>query len=166
MATLQEGVATNGEPWKGQMERTISMDIREEGKDLKEAAEQTLNVILDLTLDGTIRWASPTWQTVVGTPLDSVLGKPISDLLFGDKLVFEEAVKAMQKDDSTSRIVRFQVEMGPDSLLKSNDSQDAEDDPADGEIAITILELEAQGIMVYDMPSGGVSHVSGYSYIC
>jgi len=161
MATLQEGVATEQEPWRGQMERTISMDIREEGKDLKEAAEQTLNVILDLTMDGTIRWASQTWQTVIGTPLDSVLGKSIGDLLFGNKLVFEEAVKAMQQDDSTSRIVRFQVEMGPDSLLKPDEeSQEAEDNSGEREIAITILELEAQGIMVYDRSSGGLSHVS------
>jgi len=41
------------------MERSLSADIREEREDLREAAEQTLNVIMDLSLDGTIRWVSP-----------------------------------------------------------------------------------------------------------
>ena len=36
----------------GQMERSLSADIREEREDLREAAEQTLNVIMDLSLDG------------------------------------------------------------------------------------------------------------------
>lgn len=145
------------------MERTTSMNIREEGKDLKEAAEQTMNVILDLTLDGSIRWASQTWQSVIGTPLESIQGRPISDLLIGDKLVFDEALKAMQKDDSTSRIVHFSVEMGPDSLFKPTDeSEESDEENVDLEkgIAITVLELEAQGIVVYDHASGGLSHVS------
>lgn len=160
LATLQEGVVMKGQPWRGQMERTASMAIREEGKDLKDAAEQTLNVILDLTLGGKIRWASPNWQTVIGIPCESIQGKPISDFLIGDKLVFDEAVQKMQKDDSNSRIVRFSVEMGPDSLLNPTD-KDHEPlvDDAEGEISINILELEAQGIIVYDRTSGGLSHV-------
>lgn len=137
------------------------MNIREEGKDLKEAAEQTLNVILDLSLDGRIRWASQTWQTVIGTPLTSVEGKHISHFLIGDKFVFEDAVKAMQANDSNSRIVHFSVEMGPDSLLRTDeDFEDASAHDAEGEIAIHVLELEAQGIIVFDHASGGLSHVS------
>ncbi|KAK5010844.1 hypothetical protein LTR28_007405, partial [Elasticomyces elasticus] len=41
---------------RGQMERTISMDIREEREDLQKAAEQTVNCIMDLDLEGHIRW--------------------------------------------------------------------------------------------------------------
>ena len=49
------------------MERSLSADIREEREDLREAAEQTLNVIMDLSLDGNIRWVSPSWTDVIGT---------------------------------------------------------------------------------------------------
>jgi serine/threonine-protein kinase RIM15 len=59
----------------GQMERSLSADIREEREDLREAAEQTLNVIMDLSLDGRIRWVSPSWTDVIGTTLESVKGK-------------------------------------------------------------------------------------------
>ena len=41
------------------MERSLSEDIREAREDLKDAAEQTLNVIVDLYLDGRIKWVSP-----------------------------------------------------------------------------------------------------------
>ena len=37
------------------MERSVSMDIREEREDLKEAAEHSQNVLMDLELDGKIR---------------------------------------------------------------------------------------------------------------
>src|SRR2546421_3118830 len=60
------------------MERSFSQDIQEGSQELKEAAEQTRNIILDLDLDGTIRWVSPSWTDVVGTPIEDVKGKPIS----------------------------------------------------------------------------------------
>src|SRR5271163_2425390 len=102
----------------GQMERSLSADIREERKDLREAAEQTLNVIMDLSLDGTIRWVSPSWADVIGTTIQSVQGKPIVDLLLGDnKDVFAEVVESMKKDDSRSQIIRFRVPLGPASRL-------------------------------------------------
>lgn len=48
------------------MERTPSMAIRAEKEDLKEAAEDSFNVILDLNLDGNVRWVSPSWEDVIG----------------------------------------------------------------------------------------------------
>lgn len=146
-----------------QMERSISQDIREEREDLKEAAEQTLNVILDLGLDGHIRWVSPSWAEVVGTPLDSVRGKPIADFVLDNPSAFRDAVESMKKDDSKSQIIRFSVRMGPNSVLKSASEQekDGEDGPKDeGPEVENFLNLEGQGIMVYDRASGGESHVS------
>lgn len=70
------------------MERTTSMDIREEREDLKVAAEQSLNVVLDLGLDGIIRWVSPSWKDVVGTPTESMRGKPIADILVSKREAF------------------------------------------------------------------------------
>lgn len=56
----------------GQIERSLSADIREERQDLREAAEQTLNVIMDLSLEGVVRWVSPSWTDVIGTTMESV----------------------------------------------------------------------------------------------
>ena len=148
------------------MERTISSDIRAEREDLKEAAEQSLNVILDLGLNGIIRWVSPSWKEVVGTPAESVKGTPIADLLLSNREAFNDAVESMKKDDSRSQIVRFRVQMGPSSVLKQRvvltaDGAEQGGSPAE-EMASQedeVLNLEGQGIMVYDRSSGGESHV-------
>ena len=146
------------------MERTISSDIREERDDLKVAAEQSLNVILDLGLDGRIRWVSPSWKDVIGTPAASVKGTPIADILVSDKHAFADAVETMKKDDSRSQIVRFRVLMGPESVLRpipvaSGEADDDQQGPAETVEEEQVLNLEGQGIMVYDWASGGESHV-------
>lgn len=46
--------------------RTPSMAIQAEKEDLKEAAEQSSTVILDLNLDGKVRWVSPSWEDIIG----------------------------------------------------------------------------------------------------
>ena len=147
----------------GQMERSLSADIREEREDLREAAEQTLNVIMDLSLEGVIRWVSPSWTDVIGTTLESVQGKSIQDLLVGDnKDVFTQVAESMKKDDSRSQIIRFTVKLGPASKLAPLDIPDelkeVEDEGA--EVRESTIDLEGQGIMVYDRSSGGESHVS------
>ncbi|KAK1541756.1 hypothetical protein CPAR01_05143, partial [Colletotrichum paranaense] len=143
----------------GVMERSLSEDIREEREELREAAEQTLNVILDLNLDGTIRWVSPSWTDVIGTLPDSVKGTAIADLIVSEnKTAFADTVEYMKKDDSRSHRVRFAVTMGPLSrLLPVEGLQDQEPNEADGGVPEAI-DLEAQGIMVYDGVSGGESH--------
>ena len=99
------------------MRRTTSQDIREGTEDLKEAAEQSLNVILDLSLDGVVRWVSPSWADVVGTAPDSMQGKPVADVLLENPNAFADAVEVLRKDASRSQIVRFDVPMGPLSKL-------------------------------------------------
>ena len=145
------------------MERTQSMDMREERQDLREAAEQSLNVILDLGLDGKIRWVSASWKDVVGTPAESVKGKPIADLLLSNNDAFANAIETMKKDDSKSRIVRFKVQMGPSSVLRQDTTRwkDLKEDNEDAASAEEEqeLNLEGQGIMVYDRSSGNDSHV-------
>jgi serine/threonine-protein kinase RIM15 len=149
----------------GRMERSLSEDIRGEREDLREAAEQTLNVIMDLSLDGTIRWVSPSWTDVIGTTLESVKGKPIKELLVSDnKEVFAEIVESMLKDDSRSQMVRFTVQLGPAARLAPIEIPDQL--AVEGEDAVmavderSTIDLEGQGIMVYDRSSGGESHVS------
>jgi len=150
----------------GLMERSLSADIRLEREDLREAAEQTLNVIMDLSMNGTINWVSPSWQDVIGTTLESVQGKPIVDLLVGDdKSLFANVLESMKKDDSRSQIIRFTVQLGPASklapvqhfeYLKEGDGEGVADVHAEP----ATIDLEGQGIMVYDRTSGGESHVS------
>ena len=142
----------------------VAMDMREERQDLREAAEQSLNVILDLGLDGKIRWVSPSWEDVVGTRVESVKNKPIADILLSNNDAFANAVEAMKKDGSKSRIIRFKVHMGASSILRQDTVKN--DDPpegSDGEEGIAEeeqeLNLEGQGIMVYDRSSGDDSHV-------
>jgi serine/threonine-protein kinase RIM15 len=141
----------------GLMERSLTEDIREEREELREAAEQTLNVIMDLNLDGTIRWVSPSWTDVIGTLPESVTGTVIADLIMSEnKQIFSEAVESMQKDDSHSQFLRFALKIGPLSKLFPIESiKEPDGTPED-----TVADLEAQGIMVYDGASGGESHVS------
>src|SRR4051794_25183554 len=110
----------------GSMERSLSQDIRDEREELREAAESTLNAIVDLNLDGTIRWASPSWTDVVGTRHETLESVPMSDLVVGEnKTVFSDVVESMKRDDSKSYRVRFAVQLGPLSKLRSlEDIQD------------------------------------------
>ncbi len=139
------------------MERSLSEDIREEREELREAAEQTLNVIVDLSLEGLIRWVSPSWVDVIGTLPDAVQGTPIVDLVVGeDRKVFAEAIDSMKKDDSHSQFFRFTVYLGPLSKLLPMDHIK---EPDLAKVELPTVELEAQGIMVYDRTTGGESHV-------
>ena len=157
---------------RGHMERTASMDMREEREDLKEAAEQSMNVILDLRLDGTVRWVSPSWRDVIGSPVELVLDKPIGKIIILDDDYpsgFSDAIELMKKDDSRSQIVRFKVRLGPSSLLRQSSAETAlqveeeglrQEEVEEEEAKDELLSLEGQGIMVHDKSSGGESHVS------
>lgn len=141
------------------MERTLSQDIRNEREELREAAEQTLNAIVDLNLDGTIKWVSPSWTEVVGTPFDAISGKPMSGLIASEnKNVFTDMVVSMKKDDSKSYRIRFAIQLGPLSKLRYVEEFEG-DEALTGEPQLQTADLEAQGIMVYNSASGGESHV-------
>jgi serine/threonine-protein kinase RIM15 len=156
-ATLQQRV---------HMERTVSQDIREEREDLKEAAEHSLNVIMDLDLDGKIRYVSPSWKDVIGTTPEEVVGQPVADLLIGNNTQFADTVESIRKDDSRSHITRFTVQMGPLSVFRRKRSKRAETEPESDASPVSptdgdeqLLNLEGQGIMVYDRTTGVESHV-------
>ena len=151
------------------MERTVSQEIREEREDLKEAAEQSLNVIVDIGLDGIVRWVSPSWKDVVGTPVEAVQGKPITDVFLEDEEcgTFRDTVESMKEDDSRSQTVRFRVRLGPSShfshdtamLAAQREAEGFRQDEAQEDEQVQTITLEGQGIMVYDVSTGGESHV-------
>lgn len=149
---------------RAQMEQAATIDIKEEGKELREAADESLNVILDLALDGTIRWVSPTWPDVVGTETEDVRDRPIRDILVENESAFADGVDALRRNDASSKIIRFSVHTGPKSRFAGNDdaSDMSEQDVADPNVVEQprALDLEAQGIMVYDRATGEESHVS------
>lgn len=177
--------ARSVDPKLNSMTRSLSDDMREERADLKEAAEQTLNVIVDLDLDGRVKWVSPSWKQVVGTPLGSVEGRMIADLLVGNKNVFQEAIESLKVDDSRSRFIRFSLPMGPDSLMKyspeSRPSETEQTETSEGGEAVVgkiedvspekteeehpygVLNMEGQGIMVFDRTADGAGHVGHVS---
>ena len=168
VVALKEEAAAAG-PHRVAMERTVSQDIREEREDLKEAAEHSLNVIMDLDLDGKIRYVSESWKDVVGTTPEEVVRKPLADILLSNPAQFADCVAAIKTDDSRSRIIRFSVRMGPHSILRRKRSKRSETEeslesplsPVSVESEEEqVLNLEAQGILVYDRNSGVESHVS------
>ncbi|KAF2850689.1 serine threonine protein kinase-like protein [Plenodomus tracheiphilus IPT5] len=149
------------------MERTVSQDMREEREDLKEAAEHSLNIIMDLDLQGKIRYVSPSWKDVIGSLPEQVIGQPVLDIIYAGADTFAETIESVRKYDSRSHIVRFSVRLGQHSILHKRRSKPT---ALEGEDASPIsptraaeddeqlLNLEAQGIMVYDRTTGEESH--------
>lgn len=142
------------------MERTLSGDMRMERQDLREAAEQTLNVILDLGLDGVVRWVSPSWTDVIGTSVEGVQGRSIGEVVQGGEEVFGKAVEGMRGDAMRSQIVRFELELGEASKLLRVREEGEEGEGEEVEEVRETVDLEGQGIMVYDRSTGEESHVS------
>ncbi|KAF1835443.1 putative response regulator receiver RIM15p [Decorospora gaudefroyi] len=150
------------------MERTVSQDMREEREDLKEAAEHSLNIIMDLDLEGKIRYVSPSWQDVIGSLPKEVTGKPVLDIIHDGADGFAETIESVRKYDSRSHIARFTVRLGPHSILRKRRSKHAaaaegqEPSPTSPTGGVDeeeqLLNLEAQGIMVYDRTTGAESH--------
>ncbi|KAF2436453.1 hypothetical protein EJ08DRAFT_578341 [Tothia fuscella] len=145
---------------RNHMQRSITEDFRVEKEDLKEAAEHSHNVILNLSLDGVIRFVTPSWREVIGTIPESVIGKPMADLLVENKTAFQDAIKAMQQDDSKSHVIRFSVTMGPFSSFRRKLHRQLESEGSEQSAPESLpedhptLSLEAQGIMVFDRASG------------
>lgn len=151
------------------MERSVSQDMREEREDLKEAAEHSMNIIMDLDLDSKIKYVTPSWKDVIGTTPEEVIGKDVLEIVYAGVDGFAETIESVRKYDSRSHIVRFSVRLGPHSVLRKRRSRPAAEDtpeqaqqsPIEAECdEEQILNLEAQGIMIYDRTTGAESHVS------
>jgi len=132
ITAIKSDAGFGGEVTRHAMERSFSQDIQEGTQELKEAAEQTRNIILDLSLDGHVRWVSPSWIDVVGTELDVVRGRKISDFISDNPEVFDSAIEALKSNDSKSQIVKFAVKIPPSSdmapMLPKDDGKEPNDD--------------------------------------
>lgn len=141
-----------------------------------------MNAIIELDLDGKVKWASPSWQDVTGMSAGELLGKAMAEVILDDEDVFARCVEAMRRDDTKSRIVRFSVQAAkaadagddsddgktpveakpsflslpePEIQLPESVSEGINEQERDEDLTI---ELEAQGIMVYDRGTGEESH--------
>ena len=183
ITALKDEAAQNA-PGRGQMLRTVSQDIRSEREDLKRAAEQSMNAIIELNLDGKIKWVSPSWQDITGKSAVDIMGKDVMEIVVSEENVFAECVETMRKDDSKSRIVRFSVnalvECELDEVGSGDDKTPVETKPPEltlpapaqdnafgadhskhdrkSSMQEVVIDLEAQGIMVYDRDTGEESH--------
>jgi serine/threonine-protein kinase RIM15 len=169
VTALKQEAAGSATEHRQNMQRTASQDMREERQDLKEAAEHSLNIIMDLDLEGRIRYVSPSWKDVIGSLPKEVIGQPVLDIIYGGADGFAETIESVRKYDSRSHIARFSVRMGPHSILQKRRSRHAA--AAEGQelppMSPTesageeeqLLSLEAQGIIVYDRTTGEESHV-------
>lgn len=94
----------------------------------------------------------------------------ISEILLGNKDVFRDAIESMKQDDSRSRFIRFALQMGPDSVLKyapelppaATENQafgEKTEESQEEEHNHNVLNMEGQGIMVYDRTDDEAGHV-------
>jgi serine/threonine-protein kinase RIM15 len=113
-----------------------------------------------------IRWVSPSWTDVIGVHPNDVHGRPIADFLLSNKTAFAEAVEYLKQDDSRSQRIRFTIQMGSlskfapkSSAMSAAREENVTENDADVVEEERKLELEGQGILVYDRTSGGKPHV-------
>ncbi|SCV02211.1 LAMI_0G16908g1_1 [Lachancea mirantina] len=145
---------------------------------LKVATDKSLSILLELDMNGKVKYLSSIWEKVVGTKRDLLVGQSISDFIMGnenDKSVFYRAVDLMVRQDCSYR-VRFMAETGPlreakreadiDSNKDNFDDNGNDNDNSDGETGSDggvklsrqrnskfcegVIELEGQGTVIYN----------------
>ena len=112
-------------------------------KYLQLATEKNPCTILELELDGKVRYASPQWRMLIGAAGSKCSSATyIADLILGsdrDKAVFKTATEMLLMNDDTSYMITFNIAA------------------ADGEGSATTT-LEARGILIRDGHTQSPSH--------
>lgn len=131
--------------------------------DLMEASAKNPSMLLELDMDGNVVHLGKSWESLIGTKINKILNRPISNIILGtedDKKVFNNAISIMITDDASYR-VRFVVatnDLKPENGDgESFESEDGEfETPADQGSLSSIstngemIELEGQGILIHD----------------
>ncbi|KAL6941921.1 hypothetical protein ACO0QE_003083 [Hanseniaspora vineae] len=146
---------------------------------LQKASNSDTTILMELDLEGNIKYISQVWEKIIGTIPEEMIGKPISEFVIGsdyDKSVFERTMELMLEDDSSYRI-KFTLEQFTvdknlvskkvENILSTQSIQFEEQESLDGTDTTTIssfknrkfIELEAQGIVITDV----VNHVPLHS---
>ncbi|KAM3161258.1 Rim15 [Lachancea thermotolerans] len=127
---------------------------------LKLATDTSASILLELEMNGIIRYVSPIWHDIVGTDTSDVVGKAISDILVGsdqDRNVFQRAVDLMLREDCSYR-VRFLVESGNQNQSENVIEADSESTDIAARDEKGIIELEAQGIVISESSKNLPTH--------
>ncbi|KAH8926421.1 kinase-like protein [Atractiella rhizophila] len=119
---------------------------------LDSAVEQARSgrLVLELSLDEQVlQYVSATWFEITGLDPDVCIGRPIFDFLYeGDKHVFQQATRALEKDDSRTVEAHFRI------IFKA----ETENDDLETADATLFAMLEGMGMLMHDRISGNNSH--------
>lgn len=114
---------------------------------LQVATENNPSMVLELTLDGKVRYISESWSLIVGSSPPT--GVNIADLLLdSDQHLFSRTMDAMLVDDTLSYTVTFRVRRGSSDYNDHENQRNfiAPDTNADQDS----IALEACGILIRD----------------
>lgn len=138
---------------------------------LQKASNSDTTILIELDLEGNIKYISEVWEKIIGTNSVEMVGRPISEFVIGsdfDKSVFERTTKLMLEDDSSYRI-KFTLEQFTvdknlvsekvENILSAQCVQfEEEENPVEIDVTTTssfknrnFIELEAQGIVITDL---------------
>ncbi|ODV65634.1 hypothetical protein HYPBUDRAFT_95857, partial [Hyphopichia burtonii NRRL Y-1933] len=102
------------------------VEIFQEQIDLRLASSNNPTAVMELDLDGNIRYLSRNWEVIVGTNIKKLVGKSISNILIGnsedDLKVFNNAIDQMVKDDVSYK-VKFIT--ATNDLVKASDIENS-----------------------------------------
>ena len=80
----------------------------EEKINLRLASKNSMTVVMELDMDGNVRYLSRSWESLVGSAVKKIVGRPVSDLIVGnnpeDFKVFHNAMDQMVRDDLTYKV--------------------------------------------------------------
>ncbi|SCU90910.1 LANO_0D10242g1_1 [Lachancea nothofagi CBS 11611] len=129
---------------------------------LKVATDTSASILLELNMDGRIRYLSSIWEHIVGTSVEAIVGQSISDILVGsdqDRSVFQRAIDLMIREDCSYK-VRFLVESGSTGNSKTQTSSSAGSDNGTATtVKPELIELDAQGIII----AAGINNLPTHS---
>ncbi|RLV92497.1 Serine/threonine-protein kinase RIM15 [Spathaspora sp. JA1] len=84
------------------------MGSMEEKIDLRLASSNNPTIVMELDLDGNVRYLSKSWEYIVGTSIRKIINCPISKIIIGnndeDYKVFNNAIDQMIKDDGSYKV--------------------------------------------------------------
>ncbi|KAI0461751.1 hypothetical protein LJB42_004824 [Komagataella kurtzmanii] len=122
---------------------------------LQEATARNPVLVLELTLDSKIKYISKSWESIVGTSIEKLIGTPISEIIVGsedDKAVLQKATDIMIVDDNSYR-VKFTT---PTNTLKHEPSEsEGEEEEQAPDIHSSPKSLERNSNICSDLSTDG-----------
>lgn len=80
----------------------------EEQIDLRLALSDNPTAVMELDMDGNVRYLSKNWESIVGTNRKKIVNKPIANIVIGssieDTLVFNKSIDQMIQDDVSYKV--------------------------------------------------------------